>query len=380
MNRYILIYAVCLIFLSCGNNASDENPSTDGQNLSSNNQNSTEQSAEDNIELIVVLDKIRLRDKAGLDGVELEQLTKGTKLTFLGEISDFTDKILLRGIEYDDPWLKVQIKDGQEGWIYGGAVKFESDKTNEALKNVLITKRLKRLFGSRMVQEVETYQRQYKDTKTDEAFAELYRSNKKLEVEMNEKLANLYQFDKLSEADLYNQPDLFWIDDPIPAMSLSLVAEGTIYQIYTNINDLSKKAKQTQGTLDDEFVAILKQMYDDDVAQGYPSWFLQTWDYGGYSLLGQGKHIKMLNRLNSLAAKTPLFNNEIERIKNSIVSDITDGQHYGEKSETIVAEIDSILYNNHPVLTDSDIIVLKNRRPMFTEPDRFKISVYEKDF
>ena len=380
MNRYILLYSICLFFLSCGNNTSDENQATDGQNLSSDNQTSTEQSTENNIELIVVLDKIRLRDKAGLDGVELEQLTKGTKLTFLGEISDFTDKILLRGIEYDDPWLKVQIKYGQEGWIYGGAVKFNSNDTNETLKNVLITKRLKRLLGSRIVQDVEAYQRQYKDTKTDEAFADLYRSNKNLEAEMNEKLANLYQFDRLSEADLYNQPDLFWIDDPIPAMSLSLVAEGTMYQIYTNIKDLSKKAKQTQGVLDDEFIAILKQMYDDVVAQGYPSWFLQTWDYGGYSLLGQGKHNNMLNRLDSLAAKTTLFNSEIEFIKNSIVSDITDGQHYGEKSETILQEIDSILYNNHPVLTDSDIIVLKNRRPMFTEPDKFKISVYEKDY
>jgi hypothetical protein len=324
------------------------------------------------------LDKIRLRDKAGLDGVELEQLTKGTKLTFLGEISNFTTKIMLRGIQYDDPWLKVQIKEGQEGWIYGGAVKFKSEETGETLKNVLITKRLQRLFGSSLVKKVEAYQQQYKKTTTEEEFVTLYRNNNTLVEDMNEKLLNFFQIEKLNKEGM-DYPDLFWIDDPIPAMTLSLVAEGTIYQIYSNINDLSKKAKQTKGDLDDEFVAILNHMYDDAVAEGYPSWFLQTWDYGGYSLLGQGKHTSMLDKLEALSTKTTLFKDEIINMKNSVVSDIIDGQHYGETSETILNEIDAILNNNYSILTESDVIVIKNRRPMFVEPDKFEISVYEKN-
>lgn len=379
MNRYLLIFALCAITVSCDNNGSKDNSPIDDKDTSAIQQGSAGQSTENHSELIVVLDKIRLRDKAGLDGVELEQLTKGTKLTFLGEISNFTTKIMLRGIQYDDPWLKVQIKEGQEGWIYGGAVKFKSEETGETLKNVLITKRLQRLFGSSIVKKVEAYQQQYKKTTTEEEFVTLYRNNNTLVEDMNEKLLNFFQIEKLNKEGM-DYPDLFWIDDPIPAMTLSLVAEGTIYQIYSNINDLSKKAKQTKGDLDDEFVAILNHMYDDAVAEGYPSWFLQTWDYGGYSLLGQGKHTSMLDKLEALSTKTTLFNDEIINMKNSVVSDIIDGQHYGETSETILNEIDAILNNNYSILTESDVIVIKNRRPMFVEPDKFEISVYEKNF
>ena len=379
MNRYLLIFALCAITVSCDNNGSKDNSPIDDKDTSAIQQGSAGQSTENHSELIVVLDKIRLRDKAGLDGVELEQLTKGTKLTFLGEISNFTTKIMLRGIQYDDPWLKVQIKEGQEGWIYGGAVKFKSEETGETLKNVLITKRLQRLFGSSLVKKVEAYQQQYKKTTTEEEFVTLYRNNNTLVEDMNEKLLNFFQIEKLNKEGM-DYPDLFWIDDPIPAMTLSLVAEGTIYQIYSNINDLSKKAKQTKGDLDDEFVAILNHMYDDAVAEGYPSWFLQTWDYGGYSLLGQGKHTSMLDKLEALSTKTTLFKDEIINMKNSVVSDIIDGQHYGETSETILNEIDAILNNNYSILTESDVIVIKNRRPMFVEPDKFEISVYEKNF
>lgn len=378
MNRYLLIFALCAITVSCDNNGSKDNSPIDDKDTSAIQQGSAGQSTENHSELIVVLDKIRLRDKAGLDGVELEQLTKGTKLTFLGEISNFTTKIMLRGIQYDDPWLKVQIKEGQEGWIYGGAVKFKSEETGETLKNVLITKRLQRLFGSSLVKKVEAYQQQYKKTTTEEEFVTLYRNNNTLAEDMNEKLLNFFQIEKLNKEGM-DYPDLFWIDDPIPAMTLSLVGEGTIYQIYSNINDLSKKAKQTKGDLDDEFVAILNHMYDDAVAEGYPSWFLQTWDYGGYSLLGQGKHTSMLDKLEALSTKTTLFKDEIINMKNSVVSDIIDGQHYGETSETILNEIDAILNNNYSILTESDVIVIKNRRPMFVEPDKFEISVYEKN-
>ena len=378
MNRYLLIFALCAITVSCDNNGSKDNSPIDDKDTSAIQQGSAGQSTENHSELIVVLDKIRLRDKAGLDGVELEQLTKGTKLTFLGEISNFTTKIMLRGIQYDDPWLKVQIKEGQEGWIYGGAVKFKSEETGETLKNVLITKRLQRLFGSSLVKKVEAYQQQYKKTTTEEEFVTLYRNNNTLAEDMNEKLLNFFHIEKLNKEGM-DYPDLFWIDDPIPAMTLSLVGEGTIYQIYSNINDLSKKAKQTKGDLDDEFVAILNHMYDDAVAEGYPSWFLQTWDYGGYSLLGQGKHTSMLDKLEALSTKTTLFKDEIINMKNSVVSDIIDGQHYGETSETILNEIDAILNNNYSILTESDVIVIKNRRPMFVEPDKFEISVYEKN-
>ena len=357
--------------MSCGDKSTEE----------STTQNTTIQEEKttviDNlIELEVILSKVRIRDKAGLDGEELEQLKKGTKVTFMGEISDFTDKIKLRGVQHDDPWLKIRIREGQEGWIYGGAVKFKSDEAGKELKNRLITKRLEQFFGNKIVYEVEAYQKQYEEVKTDKEFALLYRSNKELAYKLNYKFTEFFEMG-INDTEY---PDLFWIDDPIPAMSLSLVAEGTQYQIFTNIVDLNKKTKETEGGLDDEFTGILKAMHADDIEYYYPVWFLQTWDYGGYSLLGQGKHTAMLNRLEALSAKTNLFNPEIQAIKKQVIQDIIEGEHYGEKSETILNEIDTIINSNYNVLTENDLIVLKNRRPMFEEPEKYEINVFEKDY
>lgn len=371
MNKFTVLLFICCFYMSCGDKTPEESSTVEST--------PTQQATtviDNTIELEVILNKVRIRDKAGLDGEELEQLKKGTKVTFMGEISDFTDKIKLRGIEHDDPWLKIQIREGQEGWIYGGAVKFKSDDAGKELKNRLITKRLEQFFGKKNVHEVEAYQKQYEETTTDKAFPSLYRNNKSLGNKLNYKFTEFFEVG----IDDTEYPDLFWIDDPIPAMSLSLVAEGTQYQIFTNIEDLHQKATQTEGKLDDEFTRILKAVYADDIEYYYPVWFLQTWDYGGYSLLGQGKHTAILNRLERLAAKTDIFDAEIRDIKNSIVQDIIEGEHYGEKSETILEEIDGIIGNNYNVLTENDLVVIKNRRPMFENPETHSISVFEKDY
>lgn len=371
MNKFLfLLLSISFFYMSCGNKSNDEpTNSTTSQEQQTN-------LPEDPIELEIILDKVRIRDKAGLEGEELEQLNKGTKVIFLGEISDFTDKIKLRGIQYNDPWLKIRIREGQEGWIYGGAIKFKADKAGKNLKNRLITKRLEQFFGNEIVKEVENYQAQFQNTKTDKEFASLYRSNKKLSNSMNYKFNEFFEFG----IDDLDYPDLFWIDDPIPAMSLSLVAEGTMYQVFTNIDDLEEKAKTTQGELDDEFTSILKAMHDDEIEYYYPVWFLQTWDYGGYSLLGQGKHIEILNQLDTLASKTDIFDTEIKRIKTQLMEDITNGKDYGEKSEIILTEVDSIINSNYRILTESDLLVLKNRRAMFETPEKYDIKVYEKDY
>ncbi|MFK7946119.1 MAG: SH3 domain-containing protein [Saprospiraceae bacterium] len=371
MNKFVILLSICCVYISCGDKSSKKSTT---KNAIIQTQQTTV--IDNPIELEVILDKVRIRDKAGLDGTELEQLKKGTKVTFMGEISDFTDKIKLRGIQYNDPWLKIQIRKGQEGWIYGGAVKFKSDEAGKELKNRLITKRLEQFFGSKIVYEVEAYQKQFEDTKTEKEFPLLYRSNKELGHKMNYKFTAFFEMG----IDDSEYPDLFWIDDPIPAMSLSLVAEGTQYQIFTNIDDLYKKAAATEGKLDDEFAKIIKAMHDNDIEYYYPVWFLQTWDYGGYSLLGQGKHTAILNRLEKLAIKTDLFNPEIRDIKKQVIQDIIEGEHYGEKSETILKELDTIINSKYTILTESDLTVLKNRRPMFEEPEKHKINVFEKDY
>lgn len=370
----IILIASCFLF-SCKNNdvsAQEETPKQDNVEQPVEQAEATFKP----VELEVILDKVRVRDQAGLKGKEIKLIKKGEKVTFLGEISDFTDKIKLRGIQYDDPWLKVKTSSGKEGWIYGAAVKFKSNDAGTDLKNMLITKRLEKFFGSKIVSQIEEYQQAFKAAKTEKDFVLLYRSNKKLTDAMNYKFTEFFELvDFESE-----YPDLFWIDDPIPAMTLSLVAEGTMYQVFTSVKDFVDKARETTGNNDDEFMKIVKVMHDGDIEYYYPTWFLQTWDYGGYSLLGQGKHTAMLNRMEKLKTKTDLFSQEITTIKTELIEDIVEREDYGEKAETILKELDNIINGAYTVLTENDIIILKNRRPMFENPEKYELSLFQKDY
>jgi len=63
-----------------------------------------------------------------MDGEILAELEHGEKLIFLGEKSGFTDKVNLRGKDYEDKWLKVKLPDGRVGWVFGGAVTTDMER------------------------------------------------------------------------------------------------------------------------------------------------------------------------------------------------------------------------------------------------------------
>ncbi len=84
------------------------------------------------IEIYVWVDKLRLRTEPTTQSEMVATLKEGEALTFKNERSDFTEKINLRGTLFDEPWLKVATKNDQEGWVYGGGVKFYKIGVDEA--------------------------------------------------------------------------------------------------------------------------------------------------------------------------------------------------------------------------------------------------------
>ena len=70
------------------------------------------------------VDKLRLREEPNTKSSIVKELTEGEPLVFTGEQTDFTQKVNLRGVMYDEPWMKVVTSDEKIGWIYGGGVKF----------------------------------------------------------------------------------------------------------------------------------------------------------------------------------------------------------------------------------------------------------------
>ena len=78
------------------------------------------------------VDKLRLRAKPDTKSDIVKELAEGEALVFTGEKTDFSQKVNLRGIQYDEPWMKVITGDDKEGWVYAGGVKLYQQTTDKS--------------------------------------------------------------------------------------------------------------------------------------------------------------------------------------------------------------------------------------------------------
>jgi hypothetical protein len=70
--------------------------------------------------LFVWVENARVRKTPDLDGEVIAEIKGGEKMELTGEQSDTKIKVKLRGVEFEDVWVKVKLKDGNEGWIFKG--------------------------------------------------------------------------------------------------------------------------------------------------------------------------------------------------------------------------------------------------------------------
>ncbi len=120
----------CILFFAC--KETNKTPAETSKELEKNLPEVVEVAKPTSIEIYVWVDKLRLRAEPTTQSEMVATLKEGDALTFLNERSDFTEKISLRGTLFDEPWLKISTKNGQEGWVYGGGVKFYKIGVDEA--------------------------------------------------------------------------------------------------------------------------------------------------------------------------------------------------------------------------------------------------------
>lgn len=317
------------------------------------------------------VDNTRLRAEAGPEGRVIRELPKGTTLYDLGEVSPFTTRLRLRGIWFDEPWLKVRTEDGAIGWVYAGALHFDLNDNSERTR-LLIEKRLQTLFGPALADSIRAYRQAFHNIESATDLAAVYQQGNFL----RDTMARLMQDRIEVQPDL---PDLFWLRQAMPGFMPQLVAEGTAYYLFWNYQTLHGIATRTPQPEDDDFVALQIELFpEDSIEYFFPVWFLQTWDYGGSSLLGRGHHLRILEKSDQLLAKSPLFATEIRRLKARIVNDISEPHvTYWETADKIVAELDAILQKDFKLLSAADKIALQTRREQFVEPIRHSITVNE---
>ena len=103
MQKQIFLFLVLILILSCQNNS--ETP--EGQPTVEVESSSTIKN--EKVILTTAIDHLRVRDKAGKEGETLKMLKNGEQVIYLNEKSDFKDAVTLRGIRYEEPWLKIQL-------------------------------------------------------------------------------------------------------------------------------------------------------------------------------------------------------------------------------------------------------------------------------
>jgi len=320
--------------------------------------------------LTVNLDNLRLRATPGEDGDEIARLSKGTVVYDLGEVSDFTTKIRLRGIQFDEPWVKVKTENDIEGWVYAGGLHFDLAANNQ-LSETLLGIRLQNIFGKSIARDLKIFRTDYDKATTSADFASAYRKGLGLRDTMVRILS-----EKIPEVDYEKMADLFWLESSMPGYKVQLVAEGTAYYLFNDYKKFDKKTRSTKGQEDDEMASLYLDLFEvDSIEYFYPSWFFQTWDYGGSSLLGRGIHLDLLTKMES-NYENGLFNQEIDALRIRLINDITDpNSSYWESKDKILDEMKKILDKGFKQLSKQDVIALETRMKMFENPKANKIEM-----
>ncbi len=120
----MLLFVLCLLAACQNSDGEQENsdePNTEMDNDTHENQQAAPFKAKDLVYAWV--DKLNIRDAPNTKGKTVVSVNSDDVLEFTGEKSEQNETIVLRGVAYDEPWLKVVTADQKEGWVFGGAVK-----------------------------------------------------------------------------------------------------------------------------------------------------------------------------------------------------------------------------------------------------------------
>lgn len=318
---------------------------------------------EDN-HLVVKTDKISIRESAGIASRELITVEKGDKLTDLGEVSHFENEIMFEGAPLRMPWLKVETSDKKIGWIFAGAVQPPGDA-----REWLLQKRLDCYFGKTFLERLNSWRSHINDQKTDADFAAYFREAVALRDIM------VTQLDRRADQD--GRPDFFWLNDAMPGFLFQRAFRFGKPQFLADYRFWQQKAAQTSGQADDSYMQVCIAAFPKDSIESlFPIWRFQIAELVWASQLGTGASKMMLEKITQALAQSQVFEPELTAMKETIMQDIMDNKtKFWQSQETILSELDAIIADPPGCITSNDVLSLRNRRTMLTDPEKNWIKV-----
>ena len=322
--------------------------------------------------MIVAVDHLNLKEGPGNDQLSVAELKKGTELETTGAISPQKTSILIRGIQREEPWIEVKTSNGVKGWIFGGGVKIEGAQ-NTPVASVLRKERLSNFFDPEKTRQILQY-------RTDFFAIENHRDFENVFIRgtiLRDSLVSTIR-EKIEIIDHENLPDLTWLEDAMPGFTLGMIAEGTSVYLFQDYGKMKFLAKETKSMEDDRFFELITLVNSgEDIERFYPVWFEQTWDYGGFSLLGSGKHLLVLESIDQLMTEQHFFSNPIFKLKMKLLNDILKSPtgEYAGSAEKIIDEIDAILAKDFKIISNLERNSLEKRKTHFLDPTRFGLKL-----
>ena len=129
MRIFFFLFVLVSLFFSCKNDSAQANATLVSEKLPS------ESISKPSAELYAKLDRLRVRADSSLSSSTVITISEGDTLSYLGECSKSRLILKLRGQNEYEPWLKVRHVPSQKiGWVYGGAVKFDSPEQYELIQ------------------------------------------------------------------------------------------------------------------------------------------------------------------------------------------------------------------------------------------------------
>lgn len=305
---------------------------------------------------VITGDGVRLRKSSSLSAQVVASLFKGNRVTILGRVNG-------QAYKRNRLWYKIKADAHQidVAYVHSAFVK-TGRQANAYLRRFrpsVFRWYLKKTFTSSQRKLINRYYYAQKKLKGVKDFVKLFALARKVEKNISQGVDKAYQaLLKKTNGKATGQLKMAWLYTLTPGLIISYVAEGTVAQLQLYFPFFKKLAQSTYTDIDDEFIRIYMLAYGK-VADHWPKWFVQTWDYGGHSLLGQGKHLQVLKKIDALNSKTAYFRGELKKIRARAIQDILTYSVYYESVPNMVREIKQILRNVR--LSSSEKRKLNNR-------------------
>ncbi len=233
---------------------------------------------------------------------------------------------------------------------------------------------LSQFFSAHQIEELQAYRQDFGAATTAGDVAELYRRALTLEKTLLAPIREAHQTANWPLLDHFREAEAV-----LPGLKPACEAECTEPAFLLLLADFLDAASKTASPADDAFFHLLHDVYPYPLVfygelTGWPVFFEQTWDYGGYSLLGSGSHFALLLRIDVFTAEYDLFGQEIGDLRGRLMTDLLEHSRCSAlPAADILEEIDRIL--RQVTLQETDAEKISHRRTEFQDPAKHGIEV-----